>query len=112
MLLFKEGVDIRGIAPEIVLAMLVTSEVFAAIADVPAVVTCGREGKHSTGSRHYIGHAFDFRTKNILNLSIKQRVVDEIRNRLAPLADFDVFLEDLGQANEHGHVQFKPKGPS
>jgi hypothetical protein len=105
---FKSGVSIRGISPEMLFGWIVVVEVLAA-AGYDCIVTSGNDSRHARGSRHYIGHALDFRSKHVLTLAEKRTIELEVQNRLAPLNDFDFFLEDVGTDNEHYHLQYKPK---
>lgn len=66
------------------------------------VVTSGNDSTHSVGSKHYTDEALDFRTKP-LTADQKKALVVEVKRRLGP--DYDVILEDLGQANEHLHIE-------
>lgn len=63
----------------------------------------GPENRHIRGSEHYVGHALDWRTKNMpLEMAIDLRLA--IARRLGP--DFDVILE----ANPpHLHTEWDPK---
>lgn len=70
------------------------------------VITTGRNGVHMTGSKHYTDDALDFRTKH-LTAPQRAALVGVLRRRLGPA--YDVILEDVGGANEHGHCEFDPK---
>lgn len=105
---FKEGVSLRGLCAEIIPPWSVVIEVFNAHGS-DCIITSANDSHHTRGSRHYIGHALDFRSKHIPSLEEKKQIEKEIQERLAPLGDFDFFLEAAGTANEHYHLQFKPK---
>lgn len=96
----KPGVRIHGIAPEMVVALMAADGVYRANG-AELVVTSVADGVHSRGSKHYIGHAVDLRTRHI-----KPQVAVKVRNELAEAlgADFDVVLE-----GDHIHVEFDPK---
>lgn len=68
-----------------------------------ATITSGREGTHSVGSEHYVGHALDWRTKH-LPLAMAQTITATIKRALGP--DFDVILEDNPP---HLHIEYDPK---
>jgi hypothetical protein len=103
MIRFKEGVKWQGVSPEIVLAILAAGGVIAgATTDGICWVTSIRDGKHKAGSRHYIGEAFDARSKNIMASILKGTVLQELK-KLLP--DYFVDLEYPGEENEHFHIQ-------
>lgn len=97
-MIFKDGVQIRGVQPEIAVALTVLATIRP-----EAVVTSVVDGKHSSGSLHYTGSAFDMRTRHL-----RPSEVDSIANQLrAALTDeFDVVVEET-----HIHVEFQPKRP-
>lgn len=73
---------------------------------VDQLVTSGNDSMHGHGSKHYDDHALDFRTKH-LKRDDKRNLVKAVKRRLG--RDYDVLLEDEGEANEHLHVEFDPK---
>lgn len=97
---FKKSVKINGIKPEIVIAINVVAEVYKAHGK-ELVVTSVTDGKHSSGSLHYIGHAFDARTF-IFEAYELELVKKDIREALTD--EFDVVLEE-----DHFHIEFQPK---
>lgn len=98
------GVRIRGIAPELVLALVVADQVYSEVAQENLVVTSVNDSEHSRTSLHYMGCAADLRTNNIA-AGRRPIVADTLRRRLEPLGDFDVVLE-----KDHIHLEFQPKG--
>jgi len=104
MISLKPGVSVRGIKPEAVLAVLVAWTVYFQQGLFMTITSCF-DGRHRSGSLHYMGLAFDCRSKD-LTAAHKAVVVDNLRRQLG-LA-YDVLLEDEGQANEHIHVEFDP----
>jgi len=98
----KQGVRTTGVQSALLIAMMVADQVCRENA-VEFVITSIVDGVHSAGSLHYIGSAFDMRTRN-MNTIVKQRASDEIRTRLAE--DYDVVLE-----SDHIHVEWQPKQP-
>ncbi len=95
---FKKGVSIRGVRSETVLAIQIAAGLWPNL-----VITSVVDGKHSRGSLHYPGAAFDVRTRDRSAASIK-RFVARLRRRLTD--EFDVVVEST-----HVHVEFQPKGP-
>jgi hypothetical protein len=68
-----------------------------------AVITAGLDGKHSPGSLHYVGLAFDLRTNNI-PAADREPVRAEIKDALGD--DYDVVIE-----GDHIHIECQPKKP-
>lgn len=101
MLVLKPGVSINGIKPEALYAMNVADRLYEKF-DHDCVITAGVEGSHSRASKHYIGHAFDSRTRDFPDPD-KKILRDKLSEALGP--DFDVVLEKT-----HLHVEFDPKG--
>lgn len=108
-LFFKPGVVIRLLSQPILLALIVADEVYDDYG-YHCVITSMCDGTHRPGSLHYIGHAVDLRTRHIDGVEIKRQIAARIRERLMPLHDFDVLLEDEQGANEHIHLEYQPKG--
>jgi hypothetical protein len=108
MLSFKHGVRIRGISPELIVGWSVANQVFDKFGFDCMVTSCN-DRHHSRGSRHYRGDAVDLRSKHV-PVEKKRQIEQEVQRRLAPLEDFDFFLEAAGTDNEHYHLQFRPKG--
>lgn len=89
---FRSSVNLSGIRPELVVAMLVARERFFGL-----TVTSVMDGKHMIGSLHYVGCAFDF-VHPLMGESYK---VEALRHALGP--QFDVVVE-----SDHIHVEFQP----
>lgn len=71
------------------------------------VITAGMDGKHMTGSRHYVGEALDIRSKGLLTTDRKETFLEKIRTRLGP--GYDCILEGANTPNEHFHIEYDPK---
>jgi hypothetical protein len=104
MLHFKIGVGVVGLMPQMLLALRVVEDQMN-ILHCDTIVTSCNDSQHMSGSKHYSGAAFDFRTKHT---GRSQAIGDAVRKELGPLG-FDVLLEDLGGLNEHLHVEYDPK---
>lgn len=102
-MIFKQGVSIKGLRPEALLAMIVVDEVFKKMGLGEPVCTSCNDSQHMTNSLHYKGLAFDLRSHN-LRLAEKLQVYNELRNRLKHL-NFDIIQESLGMTNEHIHIE-------
>ncbi len=117
MIELKTGVRVVGMSPQIAFAMQVAEGAWADTLEKfnvsppqpPCVVTeiFALDG-HARTSSHYLGNAFDNRTKTLPTTTAKRWFAAEVRRRLG--VDYDVFLEGLGTVNEHLHVQYRPKG--
>lgn len=103
----KPGVQVEGVKPETLIGMMVADEVWRQYIPGGIVVTSVMEGVHKTGSKHYIGRAFDLRLPVVVD---SQVLVEKLREALgekpAELAggSWDVVLEA-----DHIHVEFDPK---
>jgi hypothetical protein len=98
----KDGVSVRGLQAEILLAILIVNEVCKSHGIEPTITSI-TDGKHSDTSYHYQGDAVDFRTKDILP-AIIPILIDQIRLRLTP--EYDVLHESEGTPNQHLHIEF------
>ncbi len=99
-MVIKEGVKLAGLRPEMLVALMVANHVYASIGK-NVVVTSVMDGKHSRGSLHYVGFAFDLRINSLTASEIKI-VVHLLKLHLS--SEFDVVLE-----RTHIHVEFQPK---
>lgn len=114
MIQLKAGVRIFGIRPEVVLAVSVAEGIWLKAGTDTLVITAGIEGTHADGtggtcpSGHYDGRAVDVRTKNLL-AGQAPNVVKMLAVALGP--DFFILHEDIGGANEHCHIEFRPAAP-
>ena len=95
----KHGVDLRGIKPEAVVAMMICEPIISKHAEF--VVTSVCDGKHMQGSKHYEGLAMDIRTREIPEAMLKP-CLDEMKEALGP--QYDAILE-----GDHFHVEHDPK---
>lgn len=98
--MIKQGVDIRGLKPEMVIAYVIACNVYNKYSAL-CTITSALDGVHSVGSLHGKGYALDLRTNNIAPDFVQLIVVD-LRVALGSL--FDVVLE-----KDHIHVEFDPK---
>ena len=97
----KPGVDVRGLRPEILPALLAAYDVLGPTRDEGCVITSAVEGKHGPDSLHYEGLALDFRTRHLPHVT-QVALASELRSRLGE--QYDVVLEE-----DHLHVEFDPK---
>lgn len=94
------------VSKQVVIAAAVVNAANALALNVDVWVTSGRDGKHLPESKHYTDQALDFRTKQILRDSDKQALAAMVRKRLG--IEYDVILENVGEPNEHMHVEYDP----
>ena len=101
MIQIKPKARVRGLQPEMILAIMVANDVYAQY-DIICVITEGTGAKHRRGSLHYVGLAIDLRTRNIPP-NLREPVAQQIRVALGE--EYDVVLE-----SDHIHIEFQPKG--
>lgn len=70
------------------------------------VITSGNDGRHSYGSLHHMNRAVDARTKDV-DRALVETIIKKMREMLGP--DFDLIHENVGQENEHLHIESQPK---
>jgi len=101
MLSFKPGVEIKGVSQNCIVLIHVTACAYEACG-IDTVVTSVKDGRHKAGSKHYIGDAADFRTKNISKKDELLWIVNTVRKKLG--RDFDVVME-----SDHLHIEYDKK---
>ncbi len=100
-MIIKPGVNLAGIRPEMIIALLVAAEVYREVADEELVITEVTGGKHGRNSLHYVGLAVDLRTRYFDNVTVLA-VHKKIQQKLG--SQFDVVLEKT-----HMHIEFQPE---
>lgn len=99
--MIKLGVDVRGIRPEILLAIQEAREIFR-LFKVNLVITSVLDGRHGgPSSLHHSGLAVDLRTRH-LEKSDRPVVAKDLARILG--RQYDVVLE-----KDHIHIEFDPK---
>ena len=101
---FKEGVTLRGLKAETLLAMQVATDVVKEQEGKDCIITSITDGVHSKGSVHKDGYAFDMRAHHLSNPS---KVAAALKARLT--SGYDVLLESIGKPNMHIHVELSPE---
>ncbi len=90
-------VRMQGVQPELLLALMVLSDLCRVSATM-VIVTAILNGKHMENSLHYVGAAIDF----VVDLVVDHEPwVQELRDRLGP--NYDV-IEEAG----HIHIEYQP----
>ena len=105
----KPGVRLHGLCSQMVLATEIVREYWEELDVDTLVVTVGMDGSHVAHSAHYRGEALDFRTHNLAASIGRDTVVHELQRRLG--ADYFMQIEDVGQPNEHLHIEWRPETP-
>lgn len=109
MVSIKAGVQIAGMKPEILLAIIIADSIYSA-RRIPCVLTSVEDSTlHKSTSLHYKGLAVDIRLPSYYTLSDQTAVenLDEIVTAAISRAlgkEYDVVLE-----KDHIHVEYDPK---
>lgn len=101
-MILKSGVKVAGVRPEAVIGMVLADGVSRREFGAEAVVTSVVDGKHMARSKHYLGLAFDLRTRDLTEEQRKRYAASLVK---ALGNEFDVVLE-----SDHIHVEFDTKG--
>lgn len=96
----KPGVRVRGLSPEIMLAITIAQASYERCGEESMTITSLTDGKHSDRSLHYCGDAVDLRLP--LDPDVIPVLVNFLKVRLGE--SYDVVLE-----KDHIHVEFDPK---
>lgn len=100
-IVLKEGVSLVGLRPEALLGIQVAAGCYGNLGCDTVVITAVTDGKHGRGSLHFVGQAFDLRTRGLMP-GLVEELAKLLRDSLG--AEFDVVLEST-----HIHVEFQPK---
>ena len=96
--MIKNGVDLRGLTPQMAIAYTIACRCYG---QYDCVITSASDGKHGPNSLHYKGQALDLRTRH-LNGQGLQAVFHKLKDSLGP--QFDVVMEAT-----HFHIEWDPK---
>ena len=109
MTLQKSGVNFNKLRPEMDSAISVVVSVYhTAMNDdeyKPLITSANDYEGHSERSAHYVGAALDFRIKGMGSLETRKQIAQMVRDNLGNR--YTVLHEDIGQENEHLHVQLR-----
>lgn len=92
----KDGVTFDGVRGMMLRAMAQIEPVMDATGEF--TITSVTDGKHGPNSFHYVGCAFDLRTRHLKSMERVQEVAKEIRAVLG--ASYDVVVE-----KDHIHIE-------
>lgn len=95
----KPGVRTRGLTPHALLGLVQVALVFM-MHDRPCIVTSVTDGRHSRGSLHHTGEAFDVRRRHLGPVELNA-IVPSLRRALGP--EWDVVVEAT-----HIHLEYDP----
>lgn len=95
----KKGVSVKGMRTEILLALHIANDVYKKLGK-ELVVTAVTDGKHRSGSLHYVGLGADLRTRYFKDKGIRAAAL--LKDALGD--EYDVVLE-----KNHIHVEYQPK---
>lgn len=100
----KDGVQIAGIQPQILVALMVAKEEYDKL-NTELVLTSVLDGVHSANSKHYSGNAVDLRTRTLPDPRQNgQALANQIGENLG--REFDVIFE-----GDHIHIEYDPRKP-
>lgn len=106
VVLVKGGVQFTKIAPAGFRILSAIDQCSKALS-LDLTITSACDGEHSgPDDPHHKGEAYDIRSHDFPNESLKQMVLDDIMRRLG-FESFYGFLEASGTDNEHIHIQRK-----
>lgn len=109
MTLQKSGVNFNMLRPEMDSAISVVVSVYhTAMNDdeyKPLITSANDYEGHSERSAHYVGAALDFRIKDMGKKVDREKLAQMVREELG--SRFVVLHEDIGNENEHLHVQLR-----
>jgi len=94
------GTRVKGIKPEMIVAMMVMLGIYTEY-QCDCVVTSCTDGQHGEHSLHLFGYALDFRTRNLTDIEATE-VAGKLAARLSK--EYQVVREE-----DHIHVEFDPR---
>lgn len=101
MVRFKVGVNLKGLQPQMLVALRVVEQEYDRFG-YETVVTSANDSQHMKESKHYSGNALDFRTRHVIDAHLID-IIGEIKHILTPIG-FDVVHE-----YDHLHVEHDEK---
>lgn len=104
--MIKLGVSLKDLQPQMAIAYAIIQDIYRQFG-YGCTITSGNDGVHMAGSCHGTGDALDFRTKHLERPDFRV-MMEEVKAALGQ--EFDVVIENVGEPNEHLHVEYQPKG--
>ncbi len=99
----KPDAKARVLSPQCLLAMVVAEGIWRDADFGDCTITSISDGQHSRKSKHWLGNAFDVRTRELPEAASIDGVAYLLRQALPE--DYDVVVE-----SDHIHVEYDPKG--
>jgi hypothetical protein len=117
---FKNGVNLRGLQPQAVLALVVASETFAEVHEDCLVTSAVRDGTFQEHGFHATGQAVDIAVRRLdgtpIPAPVCAQIVRQLGLRIGRLGggQYDVVDEmaagaSPGWTGAHIHIEFDPK---
>ncbi len=97
---FKNGVSLKGVQAVTTLGMQMAARAFAEMGQKEMWITSVTDGTHKKGSFHYVGLAFDVRTRMFAEAEV-EKLADVLKRILGN--EWDVVVEAT-----HIHIEFDP----
>ena len=104
--MIKLGVSLKDLQPQMAIAYAIIQDIYRQFG-YGCTITSGNDGVHMPGSCHGTGDALDFRTKHLERPDFRV-MMEEIKVALGQ--EFDVVIENVGEPNEHAHVEWQLRG--
>ena len=98
----SKNVNLDNVSSDIYYAISIVAEIYETIGAGDLVITSVRDSKHSNGSLHYVGEAFDTRVWTIPKTVNMDVLIKTIKSQLGNT--YDVIFETT-----HIHIEYDPK---
>jgi hypothetical protein len=96
----KPGVRLRGMGPQVALAITIAAPIWEKHGAQELWVTSVTDGVHSNGSYHHCGCGLDLRSRNFPSPGHARDAANELRGALGK--EYDVVIEQT-----HIHVEYE-----
>ena len=103
-----DGADLTDMSEEILATFPHIEAVWAQFDQGQPMITSGRDGKHTAGSKHYTGNAVDVRARHIDD-DVARQMANALQQRLGNKYDVDFEHFPENPRRDHIHVEYDPK---